>query len=74
MNVVYTHTFKMKLNGQDISGEVEFNLDGTMSYKTNEPIDAITMIKARRFHALLAEFKNVFDCFGGIEEIELTKK
>ena len=74
MSPPYTHTFEFEIDDLEINGEIEFNTDGVMSYKTNEPIDGITLKKANRFHALLREFKNVFDCFGGIKKIKLEIK
>jgi len=74
MAVTYTHTFELRLNGKNISGEVEFNLDGQMGYKTTDPIEWNNLDEATRFQALLREFKVLFDAFDGINKIELLKK
>jgi len=70
----YTHTFKFEIDSFDISGEVEFNTDGKMGFKTNEPVEWTELEKSDRFRALLKEFKHVFDCFGSIKKIKLEEK
>jgi len=74
MAPLYTHTFKFKVEGQDFSGEIEFNVDGEMGYKTDKLVEWKSLAQVNRFHALLKEFKNVFDCFGEIEKISIVKK
>lgn len=71
---VYTHTFKLKFDGQDIQGEVEFNVDGITSYKTNEPIEGVTVAASNYMNRLFEVAANLYRHFGDIDEIEITKK
>jgi len=69
----YTHDFEIKSNNHTISGEVEFNTDGKMSYKTKKGV-VFGFNEAKAFHNLLAAWKDFFDTFGGVDKIELTSK
>ncbi len=70
----YTHRFLVTIGGQTVSGHIEFNEDGKMGYKTDGPVEWTEQKYRNRFHALLDEFKNIFDIFGDIEKIELEKE
>ena len=74
MPPTYTHNFEFEIDDFQVNGEIEFNVDGEMGYKTSEPVEWANLAQANRFHALLKEFKNVFDRFGGIKKIKLEKK
>jgi len=69
----YTHDFELKSNSHTISGEVEFNTDGKMSYNPSAGV-AMELTESKAFHDLLAAWKEVFDAFGGIDKIELTSR
>ena len=72
--MAYTHDFEFKLEGKNISGEIEFNTDGKMGYKISHPIEWKNMVEPKIFRRLLEEFKIVFDYFGGVTKIEIVKK
>ena len=72
--LVYTHDFDLVLDDQTITGEIEFNIDGIMTYKTDSPVDEMSLERSEIFNALLKAFKDIFDQFGGIEKIELVEK
>ena len=70
----YTHKFELKLDGVTVSGEMEFNMDGVMSYKTDEPIEGFTLGQAEVVNRFFNSLKEVFDAFGGLEKVEITEK
>jgi len=74
MAPLYTHDFQFEIDDYKVEGEVEFNVDGKMGYKTTLPVEWADLAQVNRFHALLKEFKNVFDCFGNIKKIKLVSK
>ena len=39
MATEYTHDFEIEFENQTISGEIEFNVDGKMGYKTTNPVE-----------------------------------
>lgn len=63
---IYTHTFKFQLadGGQFLEGQIEFNVDGKVSYKMeswSEPIQSETLTYFDRVTELLKEI------FHGVE-------
>lgn len=74
MPVTYTHTFQIQANSHNIEGEIEFNVDGTMTYKTTDPIENISLAQSRAVDSLFEHCKQIFDEFGGIVKIKIEKK
>lgn len=74
MPVIYTHTFEIKTSSRTISGEIEFNEDGVMSYKINAPHAGVTLAQSRAVDSLFEHSKQIFDNFGGITKIEIVEK
>lgn len=74
MAVVYTHTFEIEAGGKTIHGEIEFNEDGTVSYKTDNPISNLTLEQAGKFNEMFKCCKDIYDTFGGVTKIEIVKK
>lgn len=74
MSPAYTHDFLIKTNGETISGEIEFNLDGKMGFRTEDPVVVTESSKARRFISFLEEVKRLYDEFGSIDSLKVTIK
>lgn len=70
----YTHSFQFKMGNQDIEGEVEFNQDGILSYKTDNPIANLTLQQAEVLNRLFTQLKEVFNAYGSIIKIKVEKK
>lgn len=72
----YTHNFKFSLGdgGKFITGEIEFNQDGKMSFRMDtwsEPIDEDSLAAFKELTTLL---KKIFYEFGGIKKIVVKEK
>jgi hypothetical protein len=72
--IVYTHAFEIEVGSQAINGEIEFNIDGIMSFKTDSPLEGLTLQQIRTVNNLLECFKNLHDSFEGITKIKVEEK
>ena len=70
----YTHTFEIHIDTHKIDGEIEFNTDGKMSYKLDDPFEGFDIQKTARFNEFLKALESMVDTFGEIEKIEVVKK
>jgi len=73
MDTKYTHDFKFNVGGIEIAAEIEFNTDGVASIKTTNPV-SLTIPQNERLLTFIQDTKEVFDCFGSIENIRIKKK
>lgn len=73
MSSTFTHTFKIHVGGQIIEGDMEFNEDGVMSYRTTVPAENMTLAQSQVLNELFSRLKDVFNTFGSIEKVEIEK-
>jgi hypothetical protein len=70
----YTHTFEFLFNDQTLQGEIEFNLDGKTSYKTEKPISNLDLKQSSAVNTLFYHLKEIYNVFGDIKKIKVEKK
>lgn len=70
---MYTHKFKMKLEGYTIEGELAFNGDGKPSWKTDEEIE-LTIEVTKYLQRLLECVTRLHNRVANIEKIKITEK
>ncbi len=68
----YTHRFKLKSNGSEVSGKIEFNHDGITSFDFDKA--QMTAIQLVKLQELFVVFKSVIIAFGEVEKLELEKE
>lgn len=76
--IVYTHNFDIQLGAgsyiHPMQGELEFNVDGTASFRTTQLMEGMTIEQNRLVNSLFDICKSLYNEFKGIEKIEITKK
>lgn len=70
----FTHDYKIYL-GEDLrlKGEIEFNIDDTVSYLPNESYH-LTLPQLTRINSLFQELKRIFKQEGRIRLIKISEK
>ncbi len=71
---MYTHTFEFSSDGTTIEGEVEFNVDGRVSYKTSAALPNLTLQQASAFNGIVKAAKDFFDAYGALNKIKIETK
>lgn len=69
----YTHNFHLIVGDEDVTGKIEFNLDGQASFVLDEgqAWTNLTLDQSHRINALFQAMRNVFMEFGSITKIEV---
>ena len=73
MATEYTHDFKFNVGGMEIDAELEFNTDGIASMTTDSPL-SLTIPQNENLLIFIKNTKELFNCFGSIENIRIKKK
>ena len=74
---IFTHTFEIELKAdgsQFIKGEIEFNVDGKVSFKIDESSIPFSRGAMKKFMALCDICQNIFYDLEGIKRIEIVQK
>lgn len=70
----YTHTFKIKTTCIDVEGEMEFNVDDKVSFKTTLPLEGMKLDQMARIQSLFTELHRLFHTCGNIESVEIEEQ
>ena len=74
---IFTHDFKFEVGAsadQFLSGEVEFNTDGKVSYNVTESSTPLKKETLEHFNSLMELLREIFVEFGGIKRIRIIAK
>jgi hypothetical protein len=74
---IMTHAFEIHLGPvtgvrQKITGFIEFNVDGKVSYEFDDITKPVTPEMMEHFNELMKFAKKLFDQYGGIQKIEIA--
>jgi len=73
----FTHTFEVEFSedgSQFLHGQVEFNLDGKVSYYLEATSIPLQKEAIEHFDGLMEHLRERFKDFGGIKRIEIVQK
>jgi len=74
-DVIYTHDFKLELGETPkIEGEMEFNIDGQASFITDKALPNLTTEQSRKIIQLFEIARQIYNEFGEINTLSITKK
>ena len=74
---IFTHTFEIELKAdgsQFIKGQIEFNVDGKVSFNIEETSIPFSKDAMKKFMALCEICQNIFYSLEGIKKIEIVQK
>jgi len=69
----FTHDFEIKYDDKEINGEIEFNVDGKVSYSfTGDPV--LRLDESALLNQLFATVQEMYKLESGLQKIEITEK